>query len=132
MVNSILFHHFKHHLGYIKTWMSDNTGNSSPETITTIKTLGGSQLDMYCGHLSVDCILEEVSVYLHGEGINDIIEYNQWIDNDFKLCTLSDSSCFTLRFINHEKFVHIHPARHAPHTLRIKANALRALFATCL
>ncbi len=126
MTDNILFHYFKHHLTYIKAWMQNNS-SLNPGAITAIKTLGNSQLDMYSGQLSVNNILEEVSSHLQAGGINDIIEYRQWIDDGFRLCTLSDGAGFTLRFINHEKFAHIHPARHTPHALRIKANALKSM-----
>ena len=127
MINYILFHQFKHHLLYVKAWMKDNVGNLSPESIHTIKTLGSSQLDMYFGVLTVDEILIQVSNYLLEAGVNNKEQYFEWIGNSFRLCTLSDGSLFTLRFIDHARFVHIHPARHVPNTIRIKANALKTI-----
>ena len=123
----ILFHQFKHHLPYIKTWLGDNRGNLTNKNIQTIKTLGSSQLDMYCGGLNVEDILLEVSNYLTAQGIQTTTRYRQWVNDGFKLCTLPDSSVFTLRFIDNEKPVHLHPARHVPHTMRIKANALKTV-----
>ncbi len=127
MTAYILFHPFKHHLGYIKAWLYNNAGDISDQNIITIKTLGSSQLDMYCGSLGVNDILQQVSGYLQTSGISDIEAYRQWINDGFKLCQLSDTSCFTLRYLNNEKPIHIHPARHAPHTIRIKANALKSI-----
>jgi hypothetical protein len=127
MTGYILFHQFKHHRQYIKTWMGHNSGNLSTQNIQTIKTLGSSQLDMYCGNLGVDDILTEVSNYLVLQGIQTITQYRQWINDGFKLCTLSDSAVFTLRFIANEQPIHLHPARHVPHTMRVKANALKTV-----
>jgi len=127
MLNHILFHRFKHHLGFIKAWMDINKGNLSIETVQTIKTLGSSQLDMYCGNLTVDEILQQVSSFLLQQGITENGQYRQWVGSGYKLCTLADGSVFTLRHIDHIKPVHIHPARHVPYTMRIKANALKSV-----
>lgn len=127
MTGYILFHQFKHHLQYIKQWIEKYSGNLSHGNILTIKTLGSSQLDMYCGSLSVEEILGEISKHLHAEAITNLQEYKQWVGDGFKLCQLSDGSCFTLRFIEGEKPVHIHPARHVPHSIRIKVNAIKTI-----
>jgi hypothetical protein len=127
MTANILFHQFKHHLPHIKAWVERNIGKTSHEAIQTIKTLGSSQFDMYCGSLSVDEILQQVGCYLIQLGITENEQYGQWVGNGYKLCTLTDGSVFTLRYIVHAKPVHIHPARHAPYTIRIKANALKSV-----
>jgi hypothetical protein len=127
MTSQILFHQFKHHLQFIRAWMAENKGKLDPKTIQTIKTFGSSQLDMYCGKLCVDEILQQISTFLQQCGITDTTQYKQWVDNGYRLCTLSDDCRFTLRYINHAKPIHIHPARHAPHTMRIKANALKSV-----
>ena len=123
----ILYHRFKHHLPYIKHWLKANSGNLSHDNILTIKTLGASQLDMYCGNLGVEDVLQQVAAYLHGAGIHTTAGYKQWVGDGFKLYKLSDDSVFTLRFINNDKPIHLHPARYAPHTVRIKANALKTV-----
>jgi hypothetical protein len=126
MTDYILFHHFKHHLNFIKDWVDKNQGILNDETIATIKTLGSSQLDMYCGSLSIGEILQQVSDHLQQESITNVELYKQWV-GDYKTCFLSDSSSFTLRYINHSKPIHIHPARHVPHSMRVKANSLKSV-----
>jgi hypothetical protein len=126
MTEYILFHQFKHHLNYIKAWIDKNKGGINEEIMNTIKTLGSSQLDMYCGSLGVEEILQQISVYLQlGEGITTVELYKRWVGAGYKPCLLSDGSSFTLRYINHTKPIHIHPARHVLHTMRIKANSLK-------
>jgi len=102
-------------------------GNFSHDTILTIETLGSSQLDMYCGSLGVENVLQQAAAYLSAAGIHNTAFYKQWVGEGFKLCTLNDGSVFTLRFIDNEKPIHLHPARHVPNTMRIKANALKSV-----
>lgn len=125
MTELILFHHFKHHLGFLKEWVAANAGNADAGVIAAMKTLGSSQLDMYCGGLTVNEILQQCSIFLQQQGINNIAQFKQWVGSNYKLFTLTDGSGFTIRYIDHIKPVHIHPSRHVPHTMRIKANALK-------
>ncbi|HVX52085.1 MAG TPA: hypothetical protein VHB48_18140 [Chitinophagaceae bacterium] len=125
MKDIILFHPFKHHLAYIKQWIAAATGNISSETMQTIKTIGSSQMDMYCGVLTVDEIIQQVAGNLQLAGINTAQQAKHWLGNGYKLVTLNDGSSFTLRYINNSRPVHIHPSRYAPHVVRVKANALK-------
>lgn len=122
----ILFHHFKHHLNHLAAWIAANKGNVDAETILTVKTLGSSQLDMYHGNLNVEQIKQQAADFLQSQGIKNNEEYRLWVGKGHKLFTLSDGSSFTMRYIEHDKPVHIHPGRHASHTVRIKANALKS------
>jgi len=126
MKHLILFHHFKHHLKHLKDWIIINKNNINTETILTIKTLGSSQLDMYCGEITVDEIKQQAFDFLLQQGITTIEEYRHWVGEGYKLCTLTDGSSFTMRYLEHDTPIHIHPSRHAPHTIRIKANALKS------
>lgn len=126
MHNYILFHHFKHHLNHLKAWVATNKSCVSSETVLAIKTLGSSQLDMYCGALSIDEIKQQAADFLLNTGITTIDEYRHWVGNSYKLFTLSDGSSFTMRYLEHATPIHIHPSRHTQHTIRIKANALKS------
>jgi len=126
MKEYFLFHHFKHHLQSLRAWVTAHAGNISDETVRTIKTLGSSQLDMYCGSLLADEIIQEGAAFLQQQGIDSVLQFAEWVGNSYKLFTLTDGSSFTLRYIENIKPVHIHPSRHAPGTVRIKANALKS------
>lgn len=45
---------------------------------------------------------------------------------------LSDKSVWTLRFVDKNNFVHIHPSRYSPNTIRIKANILKTVLCVLL
>ena len=122
----ILFHHFKHHLSHLATWIAANKGHINAEIILAVKTLGSSQLDMYDGNLTVEEIKQQGANFLQSQGINNMEEYQLWVGKGYKLFTLHDGSSFTMRYIEHDSPVHIHPGRHVPHTVRIKANALKS------
>lgn len=127
MTSRILFHQLKHHLHYLRAWIEGNSGTLSNENIQAIKTIGSSQLDMYCGGLGVNEILRQVNNHLQLHGVTENGQYRVWVGNGYKLITLSDDSRFTLRCIDNDKPVHIHPARHAPLTVRVKATALKSV-----
>lgn len=126
MKSKILFHHYKHHLNHLKAWVAANKGHINTEKVLAIKTIGSSQLDVYTGELGVDEIKQQVSNFLLKQGPTTTAEYRHWVGDGYKLCTLTDGSSFTMRYLEHETPVHIHPSRHAPHTIRIKANALKS------
>ena len=57
--------------------------------------------------------------------------YSKWIGYSpaFKTITLPDNSIWILRIGKRNKrFVHIHPGRKVPHTIRVKANVLKTGF----
>ena len=63
--------------------------------------------------------------------------YDEWLKNegkDYKLFELKDKSIWTLRLgETSERYVHIHPARYSPHTIRVKATALKTvILSLCL
>ncbi len=125
MKEYFLFHHFKHHLQSLRAWVTAHADNVSDETIRTIKSLGSSQLDMYCGNLTVDEIIQQGAAFLQQQGIDNVAQFAEWVGNSYKLFTLTDGSSFTMRYIENIKPAHIHPSRHALGTVRIKANALK-------
>ncbi len=60
--------------------------------------------------------------------------YKNWLDqnNGFRELIISDSSIWTLRIIDKESYIHIHPSRYSDHTIRLKANTLKTVLCTYL
>jgi len=125
----LIFHAFKHHFKFGSDWLESNSGKWNDAICKDLKSLGSSLLDYYFGLLSAEQIKEEVLAYLSVHKLEEKEVYSKWIDsnNGFREINLSDGSMWTLRFIEKPQFVHIHPSRHSPHTMRIKANILKTV-----
>ena len=125
----ILFHDFKHHLHSGIQWLKKQE-KWNPEVKIHLNSLGSSQLDYYLGNLSPEKIKEEIYGYLEKRKLASKTDYIQWIkDNSgYREISLSDDSLWTLRYIENPRFIHIHPSRYSPFTIRIKSNVLKSIF----
>jgi len=129
-----LFHPLKHHLGYLKDFAAQSIAWPEPELQRAFKRIGGSQLDLYIGPLTPLQIAEEVILYLQQRHLLPPEPYHRYLGpGGYRLCTLSDSSGWTLRWGVHEgRHVHLHPGRYSLHTLRVKANHLKTALAVAV
>jgi hypothetical protein len=121
----ILFNTLKHHIGYIQTFIKNNDLDNAKEQLLSI---GASQMDLYIGDLSVQDIENQIVAYLNKNNILDKTLFDSFIENqkDFFEITLSDTSRWTLRKGNDAThYIHIHPSRYSPHTLRVRAGILK-------
>ncbi|XZF16526.1 hypothetical protein ACTHGU_10320 [Chitinophagaceae bacterium MMS25-I14] len=125
----VLFHSLKHHCQALVTFIQQGIARPLPENLPVIKTMGASQFDMYTGFLSVEDIEAEVVEMLHLQLHDTREKYRGWLDahGGYRTVILSDSSDWTLRFAERFDFVHIHPSRYSPYTVRIKANAMKTV-----
>jgi hypothetical protein len=97
-----------------------------------LKVLGNSQMDIYYGQLDIPAILEEVINKVKNAGITDEISYLQWLkDNEgYVEINLSDTSRWILLHgIEPGQYIHLHPARYSPHSMRVKAAVLKTAMA---
>lgn len=133
----INFNCWKHHTGFIKKQI---------ESVKEIKDLnqlkfyllkiGESQMDLYFGSHSPVNISEQTLNYLHQKKILSFNRYQYWLSKDgkdYQLVELKDKSVWTLRLGDDaERYVHIHPGRYSPNTLRVKATTLKTvIFLLC-
>ena len=87
-------------------------------------------MDMYTGRLSPGDIALEIDQLLKEKGITDKASFQEALKEEGYLSvTLSDEAVWILREAIGERYIHIHPGRHVPHTLRIKATALKTALA---
>jgi len=93
--------------------------------------IGESQMDLYFGDYSFLKISEQILDSLHRNKIFLSKKYRSWLTKggkDYQLIELKDKSIWTLRLgENPERYVHIHPARYSPHTIRVKATTLKTV-----
>lgn len=132
LFNLFLFHKFKHHLQTDVKWLKQIRHESLETILSELKTLGNSIFDYYIGTLSVEVITEEIYNFLYFHGYIDKTRYITWLNENgnYQEITLSDESRWTLRFIDRNDYIHIHPSRYSKHTIRMKANTLKTVLCT--
>ena len=127
----LTFNCWKHHAGFIKKQIKfyRNEKISGEELQKTLLVIGGSQMDLYVGKLSPQEICDEIISKLRSTEVLAFEDFKQWLfekGNKYKLIKISDHSVWTLRLGNQEeRYVHIHPGRYSPLTLRVKALTLK-------
>jgi hypothetical protein len=126
----ISFNCWKHHAGFIAEQLTLVDGIKKFEELKSgLLLIGESQMDLYLGLLSPTEICEQIISGLRSQKIFSSKQYRDWLSKngkDFQLLELKDTSVWTLRFgITQEKYIHIHPGRYSPHTVRVKAATLK-------
>lgn len=123
----ILLHALKHHYASVLDFIVQHRNRPLYTLLPQVKSLGASQFDMYTGALPVADLKAAIIAWLAQHGHADARSYYQWITagKGHRTIVLPDESAWTLRFVQREDFVHVHPARYSPFTIRIKANAMK-------
>jgi len=121
---------WKHHAGFIKKQMeSVREINELEELKVYLLKIGESQMDLYFGDYFPEKISEQILDSLHQNKIFLCEKYRNWLlkdGKDYQLVELKDKSIWTLRLgENPERYVHVHPGRYSPHTVRVKATTLK-------
>ena len=130
----LLFNPLKHHLGFIRQFIEENSRHSArtgnTPVIKDLKHIGGSVMDIYTGELTHSEICDELLCFLKTKKLEAKDMFTQWAggdQNDFRTIWLSDGSQWILKYYdNEQRFVHSFPARFSPRSFRIKANTLKS------
>lgn len=131
----LTFNLLKHHKQFVNHFIINKKLTSTTQIHALLLPIGASQMDVYTGDLSVENILAEIHSFLiANHHLTDKHSYARWIDHQggFGTVVLSDGSRWILRVIDSDAYVHIHPGRYSPHTVRVKANAWKTAIATLL
>lgn len=132
----ILFHPLKHHLSYIQAFAAHSTATPEADIKAALLTIGGSQLDLYTGPLSPLQIATEVLQYLQDRHLQQPPAYQHYLATAgaaYRLVPLSDGTDWVMRWgVVEGSYVHLHPARYARYTLRVKANVLKTAIAAVI
>jgi hypothetical protein len=126
----INFNCWKHHSGFIKQQIKLYSRTRDQLQLKKhLLIIGESQMDLYFGEYTPSKISREIISYLKKEKSFSFDKYIDLISKDgknYKIVQLSDKSSWTLRLgENQERYVHIHPARYSPLTIRVKATTLK-------
>lgn len=129
----ILFNCWKHHAGFIKSKIQEYRRSDFDFSSFRINLLriGDSLMDLYLGELLPqeisDYIIELFTLY----NIIDRDRFILWLKEEkkeFREITFKDNSIWTLRLGEQpEKYIHIHPSRYSPHTMRVRALTLKSV-----
>lgn len=129
---------WKHHAGFIKKQIDSVKETKELDQLKFyLLKIGESQMDLYFGEYSPVRISEQILDCLHRKKIFSALLYKDWLSKDgkdYQLVELKDKSIWTLRLGDDaERYVHIHPGRYSPNTVRVKATTLKtAIFLLCL
>ena len=125
-----LFNPLKHHLGYIQKYINET--NPSPLREDLMK-IGGSLMDLYTGRLAIEEICQQIKLQLVAEDAFDRASFQKSLKRCYQKLTLGDDSEWILRTGNDpDRYIHIHPGRYSPHSIRIKASTLKTVIGCLL
>jgi hypothetical protein len=126
----ILFNTWKHHAATLRRRIERLVGPDALEQLSQQLVVMGTELmDLYTGSLTPGEIAEKVLAHLKAEQRLGLEAYRKWLQasGGYGVMTFpEEGSRWVLRMGDADgRFVHVHPARWAPHTRRVRANVLK-------
>ncbi|MGM0620277.1 MAG: hypothetical protein ACQETJ_04470 [Bacteroidota bacterium] len=127
----VTFNPYKHHSGFLlqqlKTWQSKEWHEVTDE----LKSMGNNLIDLYYGKLTVSGICNECLTYFEIQSIYSPEKFLEWLPpKEYRKIELSDTSLWVIKEgINNRRYIHIHPAKNSPFTLRVRAATLKTVIA---
>jgi hypothetical protein len=131
----VLFNTFKHHAGALRVRI-DEIAAAGPGALaelgTRLAVLGSRLMDLYTGPLSPRDLSAWVVQHLQAEGRLELSAYRAWLltQNDYAVVdNPQEGSRWVLRLGDETgRYVHLHPARWSPLSVRVRANVLKTAF----
>jgi hypothetical protein len=129
----VLLNTWKHHAGALRRRIqfSVHSGQAGLDALAgQLVVLGTELMDLYTGRFAPAEIAQRVLAALRAENRLPLAVYRSWIAAGGGYQVLSfpeDTSRWVLRMGEEDgRYVHVHPARWAPATLRVRANVLKS------
>lgn len=123
----VRFNPLKHHRKYILRLLQ----NASSEMITDLlDPVCNNYIDLYTGSLTSKEITLEVIEVLKSAGVLDAERFTPWVEanHGYRKITLSDGSEWIVRAGKEiDRYVHLHPSRTGPHSVRFKGSTLKTI-----
>ncbi len=124
----VRFNPFKHHRNYIIGILR----SASPELISILlDPICHNYIDIYTGMLTPEEIGDGIIDILKSRQVFQVVDFTPWLGtpNGYRLIALEDCSEWIIRrSAENERYIHIHPARTGPLTIRIKGSTLKTVF----
>jgi hypothetical protein len=131
----VLFNTFKHHAGALRARIrdiADRGEGALHEAAARTAVLGTKLMDVYVGALSPRDISQRIAAQLQSENRLEREAYRAWLSgsDEYAVITFAeDDSRWVLRLGDDtERYIHLHPGRWSPGTVRARANVLKTAF----
>jgi hypothetical protein len=128
----VLLNTWKHHAAALRREIAKTVQAGAPaldELASRLIVIGTELMDLYIGRLTPAEIGEKVLTVLRAEGRLPLHAYRAWLaaSGDYGVLTFAeDGSRWVLRMGDEtDRYIHVHPARWAPGTRRVRANVLK-------
>jgi hypothetical protein len=128
----VLFNTWKHHAAFLRLQIqaASAAGDAGLDTLAARLVVVGTELmDLYTGRLSPADIGAAVVAELRAQKRLDLPAFRAWVaaEGGYRVLTFAaDGSRWVLRLGDEgDRYVHVHPARWAPQTCRVRANVLK-------
>jgi hypothetical protein len=135
----VLFNTFKHHAGALRFRIATLAAAGPTALVemgTRLAVLGTRLMDLYTGPLTPRDISARIIAHLRQAGRLDLPEYRSWLagQDEYAVVTFAeDESRWVLRLADEsQRYVHLHPGRWSPATVRVRANVLKTAFLVLL
>lgn len=135
----VLLNCWKHHAGFIRSKIIDYKVRQDTDYNSLTKKIlliGNSLMDLYLGEMTPALIAENIITRLKYDRITGKESYQNWLDeggDDYREVEIADDSRWTLRRgEREERYVHIHPSRYSPHTMRVRSSSLKSAILFCV
>jgi hypothetical protein len=127
----ITFNPQKHHFGYLLKKKAQWQEQDWTATESELLFIGNNLLDLYLGRLSVEDICHECLQFFEKERITSPASLSKWLHPlAYRKIVLSDKSCWIIKKgLDHKRYIHIHPAKNAPFTIRVRGTTLKTVLA---
>lgn len=127
----VLLNCWKHHAGFALAqidYFQHQGPEQLPALVEALRVVGSAQMDWYYGPASPAQIGTAILRWLTAHGYQDPAAYAAWLHahGGYHTVTLDSFSTWVVRWGEQDGYhVHLHPARYAPHTLRLRAPLLK-------
>lgn len=128
----VLFNSWKHHAGALRRRVEEAARGGPAglgELAGRLVVLGSELMDLYTGALAPAEVAAHVLAALKAENRLEVEAYRAWLRGNAGYAVIpfaEDGSRWVLRLGEENgRYVHVHPARWAPQTRRVRANVLK-------
>lgn len=127
----LTFNPHKHHLEFLKQQVENWKSFPWPQIEKELLLIGTNLIDLYCGKLTIDEICRQCLDFAKKETLFSAEQLNNWLGpKEFQKIKLSDDSGWVIKQgLDSARFLHIHPAKYSPYTVRVRGTTLKTVVA---